>query len=164
VITMAWLCVMAGLGLGLAIVPIPGLPGSAVALLGLVAFAALTDFSPVGHGALVVGAMVAGAGTVGQIVGAPIASRALGGSAGAATGAAAGALTGVFLPVPGATWVVAGLGALVGALVGGGTWRSRAKGVVGAAGGCLVSSAWDLLGVLGVGAVLAVSDLLQSAG
>ena len=163
-LTLAWMCAIVGLGLGLALVPVPGLPGSAVALLGLVAFAALTEFEPVGKEALVIAAALAMTGAAGQLLGAPMAGRGLGGGGGAATGAALGAALGVFLPVPGAIMAVAICGAVAGAVLGGGPLTERVRGVSGAAAGCVVAAAWDLLGVLGVGAVLAVADATRSVG
>ncbi|MFT4626147.1 MAG: hypothetical protein ACI8PZ_004819 [Myxococcota bacterium] len=163
VIGLAWICAVAGLGLGLVLVLVPGIPGSAVALLGLVAFAGLTDFSPVDQRALAVAAGLAAIGVLGQALGPPIASRGLGGGAGAATGSALGACLGAFVPIPGALWVAAVVGAVIGAALGGSGWFAGVRGVSGAAAGCVVAAAWDFVGVLGVGAVLAVADVIQNS-
>jgi uncharacterized protein YqgC (DUF456 family) len=155
-------CAATGIVLGAIAGLVPGFPGCAVALLGLVAFASLTDFAVVPPGALLFAAGITGVGAVGQL-GAPIAtSRALGGSAGAATGAAVGAAVGALIPLPGASWVGAVLGAVTLGLV-----ASRkellawVRGAVGAAGGCLVGIAADELAVLGIAAVLGVCDFVS---
>ena len=158
----AWTCAVAGLLLGSLAVPIPGFPGCAVGLLGIVAYAALTDFAVVSPPALMVGVLFVVAGTVGQLVAPVGAGRALGGSAGAASGAAIGAATGSLIPLPGAAWAVAVAGALTLGLI-----ASRrelwgwVRGVLGTASGCLLAVAADGLALLGVASVLAVSDFAQ---
>lgn len=159
---VAWICATVGLALGAAAVFIPGFPGCAVALLGLAAFAGMTGFEIVTREALLLATGITMAGAVAQVLGPALSSRALAGSAGAATGAALGAAIGVLVPVPGVSW---GLG-VVGALVGGATLSRREviswiRGVVGAAGGCLISAAADAVAVLGVGAVLGLADFLR---
>lgn len=157
--TAAWACALGGIGLGALVALVPGLPGGAVALLGLVAFAAMSDFVVVPESALVVAALVALAGWAGQILAPVSASRAVGGSAGAATGAAVGAALGSVVPLPFVAWGGAVIGALTLGLIG-----SRRKllgwlrGVMGTTSGCGLSIAADLLAVLGVAAVLAVCD------
>jgi len=160
--TIAWLCASAGLVLGLGAVFVPGFPGSAVALLGLVAFAGLTGFEIVTREALVLATVIAAAGALGQVLGPALSSRALAGSAGAATGAAVGAALGTLVPIPGVAWGAA----LVGAILLGGSlsWkgvREWLRGVVGAAGGCCLSGVIDGVAVLGVGAVLGLADFLH---
>ncbi len=161
--TLAWICAVSGFVLGGLGCLVPGFPGAAVALLGLVAFAGITDFAIVTPPALVIASLVAVAGSVGQITGPVVASRATGGTAGVATGAALGTALGSVVPLPGAAWIGAMLGALLLGLV-----ASRrellgwVRGVVGTAGGCLVAVVSDALGVLGVAAVLGVSDFAHA--
>lgn len=162
---LAWTCALGGLSLGGLVVWVPGLPGSAIGLLGLVAFAGLTDFTVVPRSAVLVAALFVVAGTVGQLTGPVSAGRALGGSAGAATGAAVGAVLGSLIPLPLVAWLFALLGALTLGLV-----ASRRelvgwlRGVLGTATGCLASVAADGVALLGVGGVLAVCDVMASAG
>lgn len=163
--SVAWTCAIGGIGLGGLAVLVPGFPGCAVALLGLVAFAGLTDFTIVTQEALVLAAGITLAGAVVQLVGPALASRAMAGTAGAATGAALGAALGTLVPVPGFAWGAAIVGALVLGIAGG--WKGVTawiRGVVGAAGGCCVSAAADGLAVLGCGAVLGVADYLATTG
>ncbi len=161
--TFAWSCAIGGLLLGGLAAPVPGFPGCAVALLGLVAFAALSDFAIVTPPALLVATALTVAGVVLQLAAPATASRVLGGSAGAATGAAVGALVGVVVPIPGASLALAVLGAATLGLLGStrelGGWL---RGVLGTSSGCLVGLAADALAVLGVGAVLAISDFLHA--
>jgi uncharacterized protein YqgC (DUF456 family) len=157
--TLAWTCALAGLILGGIAALVPGFPGCAVALLGLVAFAGLTDFVVVTPGALVVATGITVVGTVAQVTAPVVSSRAAGGSAGAATGAALGALLTAWIPVPGVSWVGAMLGALVLGFFGSrGEWIGWIRGLVGTAGGCLVAFAADGLAVLAIGAVLGFAD------
>jgi hypothetical protein len=129
---------------------------------GLVGFAALTDFEVLTQPALVLCAAITVAGTVGQLAGPVVAGRAAGGTAGAATGAALGAVLGSLVPVPGASWIGAVLGATV---LGVGLGREAlvgwVRGVVGTAGGCAVGVVADAVAVLALGAVLGVSDFLH---
>ncbi len=163
VLALAWTCAAAGVLMGGLGALVPGFPGSAVALLGVVAFAGLTDFVVVTPAALVVAALIAGAGAVAQLTAPVVASRAAGGAAGVATGAALGAALGALLPLPGLAWISAVGGAAVI-----GTIASREgivrwlRGVVGAAGGCAVAVASDLVAVFGVAAVLAVADFMAT--
>lgn len=161
---LAWTAALGGLGLGAVAAFVPGFPGCAVALLGLVAFAALTDFRVVGPDALALGALITVVGALGQVV-APVATgRAAGGTAGVASGATLGAVLGALVPLPGASFVgaVAGAAAL-------GWWWSRGafvawvRGLVGTAGGCLYGVVLDLLAVLAIGAVLGLADFLAAA-
>lgn len=161
--TVAWACALGGLVLGGLAVLVPGFPGCAVALLGLVAFAAITDFQIVTREALVLATMLVGLGAVAQLLGPALGSRALAGSAGAATGAAIGAALGTLVPIPGFAWGAA----VVGAIALGGALSYEGviawiRGVIGAAAGCLVSAAFDGLGVLAVGAVLAIADFMRT--
>jgi len=162
---IAWVCASAGLVLGLAAVFVPGFPGSAVALLGLVAFAGLTGFEIVTREALVLATLFMAAGTLGQVLGPALSSRAMAGSAGAATGAAIGAALGTLIPIPGVAWGTAILGAaaLGGSLSVKGV-RDWLKGVVGAAGGCCLSGMLDGVAVLAIGAVLGLADYLHLPG
>lgn len=162
---VAWTSATAGLILGVGAVFVPGFPGCAVALLGLVAFAGLTGFEVVTREAMVLAMFVAVAGAVGQVLGPALSSRALAGSAGAATGAAVGASVGVLVPVPGVAWGLAVLGAVAfGVTLSRREVMAWLRGVVGAAGGCCVSAAIDGVAVLGVGAVLGLADYLRAAG
>ncbi|MFK7929633.1 MAG: DUF456 family protein [Myxococcota bacterium] len=161
--SIGWICAIAGLGLGGFAVLIPGFPGCAVALLGLVAFAAITDFAIVTSDALLLAALLVAVGSASQILGPALGSRALAGSAGAATGAAIGAVLGTLVPVPG---FALGCGVL-GAILLGWTLSTRGvlawiRGIVGAAGGCLVSAAIDGATVLSMGAILAIADFLRT--
>lgn len=160
---LAWVAALSGLVLGAAAALVPGFPGCAVALLGLVAFAALTDFRVVGPWALALAGLVTVAGSVGQVL-APVATgRAAGGTAGVASGATLGAIGGALLPLPGAAW----LGAVIGGVTLGLLWSRGAfvgwvRGAVGTAGGCLYGAVIDLLAVLGVGAILGFADFLAT--
>jgi uncharacterized protein YqgC (DUF456 family) len=159
---LAWLCAMGGLLLGGVSAFIPGFPGSAVALLGLVAFAGLTDFTVVTSEALVLATVIALGGALGQIVAPVVSSRAAGGTAGVATGAALGAALGALIPLPGASWGVAIVGATLLGIVGSREgFLKTIRGIVGTAGGgCAVAVLADLVSVLGIAAVLAVADFL----
>ena len=159
----AWSCALAGLLLGGVASLIPGFPGCAVALLGLVAFAGLTDFLVVGPEALALATLLTVAGTAGQIAAPVAAGRALGGSAGAATGAALGTILGAFVPLPGVGWILAILGAATLGLVASrrALW-AWARGVLGTTGGCAVAMMADATAVLGVGAVLAIADFVHT--
>jgi hypothetical protein len=161
--TLAWTSAMGGLLLGGLASFVPGFPGCAVALLGLVAFAGLTDFEVVTAPALIVAAGITVAGAFGQVTGPVVAGRAAGGSAGVATGAAVGAAVGAIVPVPGAAWFCAVSGALVlGVVLSRRQWIAWLRGVVGTAGGCLVGWAADLVAVLAIGAVLGLADFLHA--
>lgn len=163
-VELAWLCAMAGVVLGGAAALVPGFPGSAVALLGLVAFAGLTDFRIVPPAALVLGAVIVVVSAVGQLAGPVVAGRAAGGTAGAATGAALGAALGAVIPVPGASWAAAVAGAvLIGVLSSRKQVVRWVRGVVGTAAGCLAGVLVDLLGVLAIAALLGLSDFLALA-
>jgi uncharacterized protein YqgC (DUF456 family) len=138
---------------------IPGFPGSAVALLGLVCFGALTDFSILTEEALVLATVFAALGSLGQVAGPALSSRAFGGASGAATGAALGASIGSLVPIPGMLWV----GGLLGAALFGITLTRHSvitwlRGVIGAAGGCVVSAGIDFVAVLAQAAILAIAD------
>jgi uncharacterized protein YqgC (DUF456 family) len=160
---LAWTAALAGIGLGAVAAFVPGFPGCAVALLGLVAFAGLTDFEVVGPSALALAGLVTVVGAVGQVA-APVATgRAAGGTAGVATGAMLGAIAGALVPLPAAAW----LGSVAGAALLGFWWSRGAftawlRGVVGTGGGCLYGVVLDLLAVLGVGAVLGLADFLHA--
>jgi uncharacterized protein YqgC (DUF456 family) len=158
---LAWSCAIGGLVLGGVSAFIPGFPGSAVALLGLLAFAGLTDFSVVTSEALILATLIALAGFLGQIAAPAVSSRAAGGTAGVATGAALGAALGALVPLPGASWGGGLVGGLLLGIVGSreGVLKSL-KGLVGTAGGCVVAVAADLVSVLGIAAVLALADFL----
>ena len=163
--SVAWACAIGGIGLGGLAVLVPGFPGCAVALLGLVAFAGLTDFAIVTQEALILAAGFTLVGALAQLAGPALASRAMAGTAGAATGAAIGAALGTLVPVPGFAWGSAIVGALVLGVAGG--WKGVAawiRGVIGAAGGCCVSAAADGLAVVACGGVLGVADYLATTG
>lgn len=156
--TLAWVAAIVGLALGGLASLVPGFPGAAVALLGVLAFAAMTDFRVVTPEALVLATLIALAGAVAQVAAPAVASRAAGGTAGAATGAALGAATGAFLPLPGASWAFAvGFAVILGVLGSRQGVLRALRGMVGAAGGCVLSVAVDFVAVLGVGAVLALA-------
>ena len=161
-IDLAWTCALGGLVLGGVASLVPGFPGCAVALLGVCAFAGMTEFRIVTREALVVAALLALGGAMAQLASPMIASRAAGGTAGAATGAALGAVVGAFLPFPGAPYFVSVLGAVILGLLTSREGVLRAiRGVVGAAGGCFVAVAVDFVAVLGIAAVLAIADFTR---
>jgi uncharacterized protein YqgC (DUF456 family) len=160
---LAWSAALGGLGLGAVASFVPGFPGCAIALLGLVAFAGLTEFRVVGPSALALAGLMTVVGAFGQVA-APVATgRAAGGTAGVATGAMLGAVAGAVVPLPASSW----LGAVLGAALLGFFWSRGAflrwlRGVVGTGGGCLYGIVLDLLAVLGVGAVLGLADFLAA--
>lgn len=157
--TVAWLSAIGGLGLGAMASIIPGFPGSAVALLGLVCFAALTEFVILTPEALVLAAIIAMVGSVGQVAGPALGSRALGGAAGVATGAAIGAALGSLVPIPGFLWVGGLLGAaILGIAATRHSFLAWLRGLIGAAGGCLISAMTDFLAVLLQAGILAIAD------
>ena len=86
--TLAWVCGIGGLVLGMLAALIPGFPGCAVALLGLVAFAGMHPGHSVTPEALLLGVVVTLAGALSQLAAPVVTSRAAGGAAGVATGAA----------------------------------------------------------------------------
>ncbi|MBN2800152.1 MAG: DUF456 family protein [Deltaproteobacteria bacterium] len=159
---LAWGVAAAGLILGGAAAFVPGFPGAMVALIGLTAFAALTDFDLLTPQALVVAAGVSLLGQLGQVA-APIwGSRALRGSAAAASGAALGVGLGAMAPVPGLSLALGALFAVIAAVV----WRpwnlgENLRGALGAAGGCLVAVAVDGVAVVAQGGILALSVWLK---
>ncbi len=156
--TLGYLVASAAFVLGGIAAFVPGFPGSAVALIGLVAFAGLTDFAIVNEYALLVGALICLGSTVAQIASPAVASRAAGGTAGAASGAAIGAVVGAFIPLPGASFGGGVLGAvLLGVLFSREGVVNALRGIGGAIGGCALAIAVDLLAVLGMAAILAVS-------
>lgn len=157
--TLAWTVALAGITLGGAAALIPGFPGSAVALLGLVAFAGMTDFAVVDERALVVGALICVASAVAQVASPAIAGRAAGGTAGAATGAAVGGALGALVPLPGASFGAGLVGAvLLGVVFSREGVIKTVRGMVGAASGCALAVAVDLLAVLAIAAILALSE------
>lgn len=160
----AWSCALAGMVLGGMLAPVPGFPGCAVAYLGLVAFAGLTDFHPLPVEGLWIGLAVVIVASLAQLMAPAVTSRATGGAAGAATGAAIGAALGVVVPMPGAAWV----GSLLGALMGGVALSRKGlvdwlRGVFGAAGGCVTGAVIDGLAILGLGALLGIADFAATA-
>lgn len=156
---LAWACALAGFGLGAVLALLPGFPGCAVSLLGLVAYAGLTDFAVLPAEAVPVAAFVTLMGSLAQLAAPAITSRAFGGAAGGATGAALGASMGILLPLPGWAWVLAVVGAAVGGVLGTRAgWRAWVRGVVGATGGCLTGAVVDLVVTLALAALLAVAD------
>lgn len=129
-----------------------------MALLGLVAFSALTDFSLLPPGALALAAAVSLLALAGQ-ASAPIwGHRALRGSAATASAAALGAAIGFLVPIPGFSFVLAISGAVLTALFWR-PWQVRAnlRGVAGTAGGCLVAIAADGIAVVAQGGILGLS-------
>jgi uncharacterized protein YqgC (DUF456 family) len=164
---LAWGAATSGLLLGAALTLVPGFPGCTVALLGLLAFAGLTDFATVSAPVLTLAGIFTAIGAGGQLAGPALTSRAVGGASGAATGAVLGALLGVMIPVPGAIYGMAVVGSVVVGLLGYRQGLLRVvKGVGGASIGCCASTLIDAAAVLGIGALLAVTDTLalQAAG
>jgi uncharacterized protein YqgC (DUF456 family) len=156
--TLGYIVASAAFVLGGVAAFIPGFPGSAVALIGLVAFAGLTDFAVVNEYALLVGALVCIGSTLAQIASPAVASRAAGGTAGAASGAALGATIGALVPLPGAPFGLGLAGAVLLGLVFSREGVVRAlRGMIGAASGCAVAVAVDLLAVLVIAGILAIS-------
>jgi uncharacterized protein YqgC (DUF456 family) len=156
--TLGYLVASAAFVLGGVAAFVPGFPGSAVALIGLVAFAGLTDFRIVDEYALLVGALVCLGSTLAQIASPAVASRAAGGTAGAASGAAIGAVLGALVPLPGAAFFGGVAGSVVlGVLFSREGVVNALRGMIGALGGCAVAIAVDLLAVLGIAAILAVA-------
>ncbi len=98
-------------------------------------------------------------GALGQLAGPVAGNRAAGGTAGTATGAALGAALGAAIPIPGASWTAAVIGAvLLGVItMRQGVMRS-VRGAVGTTGGCLVGAGVDFAAVVANGAILAVAD------
>jgi uncharacterized protein YqgC (DUF456 family) len=162
---LAWSAALAGLVLGGLAAIVPGFPGCAIALLGLVAFAGLTDFAVVGPSSLGLALLVVLLASVAQLAAPITGNRALDGSAGTATGAALGAAFGALIPLPGASWAcaVGGAAALGIATLRGGV-RPALRGVAGTAGGCLVGTSIDFAATVAVGAILAVADFRASLG
>ena len=156
---MAEAIVVVALLLALLAAFVPGFPGTAIALLGVVAYAELDGPGGVGHDAQTVSAMFALAGLVGQLAGPVLSVRAAGGPAGAATGAGLGAIIGALTLFPGAPWLLAVVGALLCAIVGskGAPWLARVRAPVGATAGCLIAILSDLIAVLAIAGVLAVA-------
>lgn len=155
--TLAWTVALAAIGLGAVTALIPGFPGSVVALIGAIAFAALTEWRIVPPTALGVAALIALGGTVAQLAAPALLSRATGGTAGAATGAVLGAGIGALIPVPGMPYLTAVIGAALGGAVGGSERTlGRIRGAVGAASGCGLAVAADLCAVTGIASVLAL--------
>ena len=163
--TLGYLVVSAAFVLGGIAALIPGFPGSAVALIGLVAFAGLTDFAIVNEYALLVGGLLCLGSTVAQVASPAVASRAAGGTAGAASGAALGAVLGALIPFPGATFG----GGVVGAILLGVMFSREGvvntlRGIVGATSGCALAIAVDLLAVLALAGILAISVFAARLG
>lgn len=156
---VAWACAVLGVVLGGIAAFVPGFPGAAVALLGAVAFAAITDFRVVPPPALAFATAIAVVATGVQLLAPVSASRAAGGTAGAATGAALGAIVGAFVPLPAASAALAIAGAVVlGAFGARRQTLAWIRGVGGAASGCMVGIAADLVAVVAIAAILALAD------
>jgi uncharacterized protein YqgC (DUF456 family) len=158
----AWTCALGGMVLGGLLAPVPGFPGCAVAYLGLVAFAGLTDFRTLPVEALWIGLAGVVVATLVQLVAPAVTSRAAGGAAGAATGAALGATVGLLVPLPGAAWGAS----LLGAAVGGFALSRRGlvdliRGLLGTAGGCLTGAVVDAVAILGLATLLAIGDFVS---
>lgn len=156
----AWSCALGGMVLGGLLAPVPGFPGCAVAYLGVVAYAGLTDFRTLPVPALWIGLALVVVATLAQLVAPAVTSRATGGAAGAATGAALGATVGLIAPVPVVAWVAS----LLGALVGGFALSRRGfvdllRGLVGTAGGCVTGAVVDGVAILGLASLVAIGDL-----
>jgi uncharacterized protein YqgC (DUF456 family) len=149
-----------GLVLGLLGALVPGFPGAAVALSGVAAYAALTGFEVVTEDALLLAALLALAGGFAQGLAPVWGLRLLSRASGAATGAAAGAALGLLSPLPLGAIVLGTLGSLVGIVVGRGGFASRVAALGGVVGAVTVAVVVDLLAVLGIGAVLGVSQFL----
>lgn len=146
--------------LGGLLAPVPGFPGCAVAYLGVVAYAGLTDFRTLPIPALWIGLALVVVATLAQLVAPAVTSRATGGAAGAATGAALGATVGLIAPVPAVAWVAS----LAGALVGGFALSRRGivdlvRGMVGTAGGCVTGAVIDGVAILALASLVAIGDL-----
>lgn len=158
---LAWLTALSGFTLGGLLAVVPGFPGCAVSLLGVVAFAGLTDFAVLPREAMPVAAGLTLIGALAQVAAPAVTSSAVGGAAGAATGAALGASLGLMAPIPGLGWLFALAGAIVGAAIGQRPgWRAAVRGVVGSAAGCATGAVIDLLVTLALAAMLAVADFL----
>ena len=83
----------------------------------------------------------------------------MGGAAGGATGAAIGAALGSLVPLPGFLWVGGVLGAaLLGVVATRRSFVAWLRGIIGAAGGCLISAMTDFLAVLFQAGILAIAD------
>jgi uncharacterized protein YqgC (DUF456 family) len=159
--TLAWTCAMCGFLLGGVLALVPGFPGCAVSLLGVIAFGALTDFRTLPPQAMALAALFTLLGAVSQLAAPAWSSRAMGGAAGVATGAIVGAALGVMIPMPGAAWVISVLcGAAFGLVAGREGATKWIRGVLGAAGGCVTGAALDLLATLALAALLAFADFL----
>lgn len=154
---VGWLLAIVGLCAGLLLALVPGAPGALAALLGLAAYALLGWGEPVGAGALGLATLFALVGTSGQalvpLAGVRLVSRA----PGAASGAAAGGALAALLPVPLLVWVPGTLGAVAGTVVGRGRLLSRLAVPLAVVPLVGLAVLLDLLAVLGVAAVLAVS-------
>jgi hypothetical protein len=161
----AWSIALGGLALGALASLVPGFPGCAVALLGLAAFAGLTDFAIVSREALAAGGAITAVGAGAQLLAPITTNRALGGSAGSATGAALGVVVGFWVPIPGAAWALGLGGAFVGAVVGvrqGVT--AGVRGVAGTAAGCFTGVAMDFAAVVALAGLLAACDWRAALG
>lgn len=156
---LAWSCALGGIALGALGGLVPGFPGAAVALLGLAAYAGLTQFEVVGPRVLTACALLAVLSWLAQWAAPALTSRALRGAAGVATGAAVGAAFGAMLPIPALFLLTALLGAAAGALISRSEpLMARLRGLVGAGGGCLLAVAVDEIAVLAMASVLAAGD------
>jgi hypothetical protein len=103
-------------------------------------------------------------GTLAQLAAPVTGNRALDGSAGTATGAALGAAIGALVPLPGASWAGAVLGAVaLGIFTVRGGLRATVRGALGTAGGCLVGAGVDFTATAALGAILAVADFAAAA-
>ncbi len=171
---MMWGVAVAALGLGALLVPVPGIPGAGVALLGAVALAVGTDFVALDRAQLALATWISAVGLAAQLAAPVWRVRAWTRSVGAAGGAAVGVALGAMTPVPLATAAGALVGAigggLLGSLDGQPAWSpGRPRGFAGAlfarggavtgslAGGCgglLVGVLADAVAYLGVAAVL----------
>ena len=154
---------MLALVIGCVCALIPGIPGSAFACFGVLGAVSLGALEGLDSNAQFLILGMATVGSTGQFLAPMVGHQALGGSAGSGTGAVVGALLGSFVLIPGFYWVTALVGAFIGGLMGArrGLFESL-RGALGVVLGVICAVLIDLLGVLGIGAVLALWDLSRA--
>lgn len=156
-VAFGWFLAIGGLLAGLLVALVPGLPGAAVALVGVAALAVASGGELVPGEALLLATLIAGASGVVQVLAPAWGIRSASSATGAATGAVVFGVLGLLSPLPLIAMVGAGIGALLGLVVGRGGFLARLKAPLGVLPTLVIAVLVDVVAVCGIGAVLALS-------
>jgi len=159
-VTFGWILAIGGLGLGFGLALVPGMPGAVIALLGVASLAALSDWTVVTPEALLLATVLAAISGVVQAMAPAWGIRSVSTATGAATGAVVFGALGLLAPIPLVPMLLAAIGAVLGGIVGGGSFLSRLwvpLGVVPALGIAVLA---DVVAVCAIGGVLGLGSFL----